>query len=243
MTDDPETDDTATPDPGAPDSPPALDVAALVSPARRARVEGMLAARLGSVVAVAESVRRRHNASAILRTCEAFGVHEVHLVTAGFRASPGAARGAERWVLRRRFDTTTQSLEELKRRGFRVYVADFWPDAFTPETVPVDAPLAVVFGSEVRGVSDEARALADGAVMIPMVGLTASLNVSVSAAIILRTITERRRALVGADLSAEARAAFEARWLASEARSEYGRRARALGIDPAGVEGMGEDEG
>lgn len=233
MTDDPET----GPDSGAPAD---LDPTVLVSPARRARVEGMLARRMGSVVAVAESVRRRHNTSAILRTCEAFGVHEVHLVTAGFRASPGAARGAERWVLRRRFDTTTQSLTELKARGFRIFVADFWPDAHTPETVPVDQPLAVVFGSEVRGVSDEARALADGAVMIPMVGLTASLNVSVSAAILLRVITERRRALVGPDLSESARAAFFERWLASEARSEFGRRARSLGVDPALVEG---DEG
>jgi tRNA (guanosine-2'-O-)-methyltransferase len=203
-----------------------------VTPGRIARVEAALAARLGSVVAVAESVRRRHNASAILRTCEAFGVHEVHLVTAGFKASPGAARGAERWVRRRRFDTTTASLTELKARGFRIYVADLLPGALTPETVPVDGPVALVFGSEVRGVSDEARGLADGAVMIPMYGLTGSLNVSVSAAILLRTITERRRALVGADLSEEERTAFLDRWLASESRAETGRRARALGIDP-----------
>ena len=194
----------------------------------------MLARRLGSVVAVAECVRRRHNASAILRTCEAFGVHEVHLVTAGFRASPGAARGAERWVHRRRFETTTESLTELKERGFRIYVADLLEDAHTPESVPVDKPIAMVFGSEVRGVSDEARDFADGAVMIPMVGLTGSLNVSVSAAIILRTLTERRRALVGADLDEAARAAFYARWLESESKSEFGRRARAAGIDPLG---------
>ena len=194
----------------------------------------MLARRLGSVVAVAESVRRRHNASAILRTCEAFGVHEVHLVTAGFRPSPGAARGAERWVHRRRFETTTESLTELKERGFRIYVADLLEDAHTPESVPVDKPIAMVFGSEVRGVSDEARELADGAVMIPMVGLTGSLNVSVSAAIILRALTDRRRALVGADLDEAARAAFYARWLESESKSEFGRRARAAGIDPLG---------
>lgn len=197
----------------------------------------MLARRLGSVVAVAESVRRRHNASAILRTCEAFGVHEVHLVTAGFRPSPGAARGAERWVHRRRFDTTTASLTDLKARGFKIYVADLLPGALTPETVPVDGPVALVFGSEVRGVSDEARSLADGAVMIPMVGLTGSLNVSVSAAILLRTITERRRALTGPDLSEEARTAFFERWVASESRAEFGRKARAAGVDPGDVEG------
>lgn len=194
----------------------------------------MLARRLGSIVAVAECVRRRHNASAILRTCEAFGVHEVHLVTAGFRPSPGAARGAERWVHRRRFETTTESLTELKARGYRIYVADLLENAHTPESVPVDQPIAMVFGSEVRGVSDEARALADGAVMIPMVGLTGSLNVSVSAAIILRALTERRRALVGADLDEAARAAFYERWLESESKSEFGRRARAAGIDPLG---------
>lgn len=232
------TDDPSTPKLDGADPAALSDNEALVTPARRARVAGMLAERLGSVVAVAESVRRRHNASAILRTCEAFGVHEVHLVTAGFRASPGAARGAERWVLRRRFDTTTQSLTELKARGFRIYVADLTDQAYTPETVPVDRPVAVVFGSEVRGVSDEARALADGAVMIPMRGLTESLNVSVSAAILLRAITERRRALVGPDLSEEARADFYARWIASEVRSEHGRRARALGIDPGAVEGV-----
>jgi tRNA (guanosine-2'-O-)-methyltransferase len=197
-----------------------------VTPARYARVTAALEARLGSVVAVAESVRRRHNASAILRTCEGFGVHEVHLITAGFRASVGAARGAERWVKHRRFDTTTASLTELKARGFRIYVADLLPGALTPETVPVDRPVAIVFGSEVRGVSDEARALADGAVMIPMYGLTESLNVSVSAAILLRTLTERRRALVGADLDPAERQAFLDAWLHAEARAEHGRRAR-----------------
>jgi tRNA (guanosine-2'-O-)-methyltransferase len=197
-----------------------------VTPARLARVRTALASRLGSVVAVAESVRRRHNASAILRTCEGFGVHEVHLITAGFRASVGAARGAERWVNHRRFDTTAASLTELKARGFRIYVADILPGALTPETVPVDGPVALVFGSEVRGVSDEARSFADGAVMIPMYGLTESLNVSVSAAILLRTVTERRRAVVGADLDPAERDAFLERWLRAEARAEHGRRAR-----------------
>jgi tRNA (guanosine-2'-O-)-methyltransferase len=193
---------------------------------RSARVEAALARRLGSVVAVAESVRRRHNVSAILRSCEAFGVHEVHLITAGFTPAPGAARGAERWVLRRRFDTVADSVADLRGRGFRVVVADFSPDAFTPETVPVDRPLAIVFGSELRGVSAEARALADGAVMIPMLGLTQSLNVSVSAAILLRVVSERRRALVGADLDPAERARFLHEWAEGERAGEKGRRAR-----------------
>ncbi len=193
-----------------------------VTPERRARVEAALALRLGSVVAVAEAVHRRHNTSAILRSCEAFGVHEVQLVTGGFKASPGAARGAERWVYSRAIPTIDAALEELKNRGFRIFVADFIQPSWTPEEVPVDQPLAVVFGSEARGVSDAARRHAYGAITIPMLGLTTSLNVSVSAALILRTIADRRRALVGPDLSDAEKSRFREDWLAQEREAHRG---------------------
>ncbi len=207
-----------------------FDAALEPGPERVARVREALARRLGSVVAVCEAVRRRHNVSAILRSCEAFGVHEVHLVTGtGFDVSAGAARGAERWVVRRRFTHTAESLADLRARGFRVYVADLQEESYSPEDVPVDGPIAVLFGSEMRGVSDEARALADGAVRIPMHGLTASLNVSVSAAILLRALTERRRAVAGPDLDPAEQARFLEEWRASEVAAERGRRARVGG--------------
>ncbi len=205
-----------------------------VNPDRIERVRVALSRRVGSVVAVCEAVRRRHNVSAILRSCEAFGVHEVHLVTQGFRPSPGAARGAERWVWRRRFDTVDESVSTLRARGFRIFVADLDEAAFTPETVPVDRPLAVVFGSEVRGVSDEARALADGAIRVPMLGLTESLNVSVSAAIVLRALADRRRALAGNDLDPAEQERFVANWLAAEERAMLGLLARTAPVDPPG---------
>lgn len=201
-----------------------------VSPDRVQRVAAALDQRVGSVVAVCEALRRRHNVSAILRSAEAFGVHEVHLVTSGFRAASGAARGGERWVVRRRFEGVADSVADLRARGFRVYAADLDAHAYTPESVPVDTPLAVIFGSEMRGVSPEARALCDGVVCVPMVGLTGSLNVSVSAAIVLRTIAERRRAAVGADLPPEAKERFLADWLAAEARAERGRAARTAAV-------------
>lgn len=197
-----------------------------VTPERAERVRQALSQRLGSVVAVMEAVRRRHNASALIRSCEAFGIHEVHLISHGFKASIGASRAAERWVQTRVFPTTAESISTLRGRGFRVYVADLDARAFTPETVPVDAPLALLFGSEVRGVSDEARGLADGAVMIPMRGLTESLNVSVSGALMLRTVSDRRRALVGADLGDDERERFYDAWLSAETVSRRGLRAR-----------------
>jgi tRNA (guanosine-2'-O-)-methyltransferase len=119
------------------------------------------------VVAVAEAVHRRHNMSAILRSCESFGVHEVHLVADGFTPSPGAARGAERWVRCRNFSTVGASLDELEARGFQIYAADFAPPRWTPEEVPVDRPIAVVFGTEAAGVSAAARARAVGSITIP----------------------------------------------------------------------------
>jgi tRNA (guanosine-2'-O-)-methyltransferase len=194
---------------------------------RRARVEGALERRLGSVVAVMESIHRRHNASAIIRSCEAFGVHEVHMVIGKFRPSKGASRGAERWLdVRRHVDIET-CVGALKARAFRVYVADLAPDAHTPDTVPVDGPVAIVFGAELVGISDEARALADGAIQVPMRGLTESLNVSAAAACALYRLSERRRAFVGGgDLPEAVRAEFLQRWLAREEVSTRGMHAR-----------------
>lgn len=211
--------------------PELVAVAEEIGRPRVERVYDALARRLGSVVVVAEAVRRRHNASAILRSCEAFGVHEVHLVTEGFRAAPGASRHAERWVRLRTFADTASSLEDLRARGFRVYVADLGEHTCTPETVPVDEPVAIVFGSEFTGVSEAARAAADGVVQIPIHGLTQSLNVSVAAAIIVRAVAERARAARGADLDEEERARFLAEWVETEGKARFGWLFRTAAIE------------
>lgn len=194
---------------------------------RLARIEGALEQRLGSVVAVMEAVHRRHNASAIIRSCEAFGVHECHLVTGKFRPSKGASRGAERWLELHRHAEIGPCIAELKRRGFSVYVADLDPQAYTPDTVPVDGPVAVVFGAELVGISDEARALADGAIQVPMRGLTESLNVAAAAACTLFRVSERRRAVVGGgDLDNTVKQAFLAKWIEREDKAFKGMKAR-----------------
>lgn len=198
-----------------------------VTPARAAKVRAALDNRVGTVVAVVESVRRRHNASALVRSCEAFGIHEVHLITGFFKPSTGASRAAERWVKVRVFPNVSDSIDELHARGFKVYVADLVDGAYTPETLPVDTPVAVLFGSEVRGVSAEASAKADGAVMIPMRGLTESLNVSVSGAILLRAAADRRRAMVGNDLDAAEKSRFFEEWIGREESGRRGLVARA----------------
>ncbi|MCK6504996.1 RNA methyltransferase [Myxococcota bacterium] len=201
--------------------------APLIRDDRKERVAAALSTRLGSVVVVCEAVHRRHNVSAILRSAEAFGVHEVHLVTGPFRPSKGAARGAERWLELHRHKRIEACLGELKARGYRIFVADLDEAAHSPDTLPVDQPLVILFGAEHSGVSDQARALADGTVTVPMRGLTESLNVSVAAACVLQRVSERRRARVGkGDLEPARQQAFFDAWVAAEEEEKAGRRAR-----------------
>ncbi|MEL6345595.1 MAG: RNA methyltransferase [Myxococcota bacterium] len=197
-----------------------------VSERRQQRVREMLAQRLGSVVVITEAIHRRHNTSAILRSAEAFGVHEVHLITGGFRASRGATRGAERWLELHRWDALEDVLAHLRERGFALWVADLHPDAIPPDAVPVDKPVALLFGNELNGVSDAARAAADGFVIVPMFGLMESLNVSVAAACVLQHVTARRRAYGGSDLPADRQQTYFNDWLARESKMRAGVAAR-----------------
>ena len=187
-----------------------------VSPRRLERVLRLAAERLPGVVVAAEAVHRRHNTSAILRSAEAFGVHEAHLVARRFRAARGAAKGAERWLKLSVQPDVHALMAALRPRGFRLYVADIDPGAVPPEQVPVDRPVALLFGSELAGVSPEARDAADGVVSIPTVGVTQSLNVSAAAAIVLRAVCMRARAAGPVGLPPPARDAFIERFVRRE---------------------------
>jgi tRNA (guanosine-2'-O-)-methyltransferase len=114
-------------------------------------------------------------------------------------------------------------------------VADFAEDAWTPDSVPLDQPLAVLFGSELTGVSDTARSVADGTLLVPMRGLTASLNVSVAAACILQRVTERRRSTLNGpgDLESHRMEGFRKSWVDREELSDRGMAAR-VGEGPTG---------
>ncbi len=193
------------------------ELAAPLPPRRVVRALDLLDSRLDSVVLVAEAIHRRHNVSAMLRSAEAFGIHEAHLVTPAFQLSKGAAKGSERWMDIQTHDDTPSCILALKERGFQVYIADIVEGALAPEDLPTDRPAAILVGGELLGVSEEAKALADGAVCIPMRGVTQSLNVSVAAAIILRSVCEARRKAGGAHgILGEARHRFLLKFLHQE---------------------------
>lgn len=170
-----------------------MGVEKTVTERRLDRMTAAVNARLSGLTIVAEGTHLRHNLSAIIRSAESFGVANVHLISAEKQKMSGAAKGAERWVSLSIYNDTEQCFEYIKSQGFKVFVADLQDNSYTPETLPIDQPVAIVMGTELVGVSEKARELADGSVIIPMYGLTQSLNVSVASACLLQRISTRMR--------------------------------------------------
>ncbi len=194
-----------------------------MKPDRARRLSDVAAARLGWVECALEHVHHRHNASAMLRTADALGVHRVHMVgDRAFRASVGPARGADRWLDLHAHADTASAIADLHARGVALWVADLDADAVAPEDLPLDQPVCLWFGAEVLGVDPIARAAAAGVVGLRMHGFAQSLNVSVAAGMVLHTVTERARrrgrsVLLSAEEQAHAVAAWTARDLTEEA--------------------------
>lgn len=188
---------------------------------RSDRVGGVLARRQPDLTVVLENVHDPHNVSAVLRSCDAVGVLRVHLVytteappTAAFARTTSAS--AAKWVEARSHASVEDCYGALRRDGFTILataVAETSVDLFATD---LRAPTALVFGNEMRGISPEALAGADGSVAIPMVGMVQSLNVSVACAVVLYEAFRQRRAVGAYDeprLDPDDLANMEADWL------------------------------
>lgn len=208
--DDPDNIDLA----GAPPLPaPASTVIAALNPllteARRARIDQVIASRSTAVAAVLDGLLDPHNVSAVLRSADAFGVQQVHLIERPepFRASPRVSQGADRWVSLVRHESAQACVQALRARGHRILIAAADGD-LTPEALAREPKPAVVFGNEHAGVSQELRDLADGTYAIPMRGFVQSLNVSVAAAITLFAAMQGRAGNIDPESAIELRARY-----------------------------------
>ncbi len=183
---------------------------------RAERVREVLSSRLASIVAICVNFEDPRNAAAILRTCEALGILEVFVIEEDFpfQPAPKVTHGAEKWVKLRRFRRATPAFQELRERGFRIFAAT--PQgSMVLEEIPVDSPLALVFGNEKEGLNPEILAQCDGTFRIPMFGFSQSLNVSVAAGIALYFAASARRRFLGknGDLSPLDEAALFAEYM------------------------------
>ena len=207
-------------------------LAGVLTPERIGRIDQVLAARLASVVTVVEDTYDPHNAAATIRTTEAIGLADLHVIEAvhRFSAPDGVTMGAHRWIDLHRWPTAEAAIGGLQARGFRVF-ATLPGAARSIDDVDVTAPVAIAFGNEHNGLSEAAISACDGAVGVPMFGFTESYNLSVTVALAMTRVAARRREVIGAigDLPAERQALLRARWFAHRMRGVVGILERALG--------------
>lgn len=150
---------------------------------------------------VLEDIYQTQNASAVLRTCECFGLQDVHIIENQnpFKVNARVVLGSAKWLNLHRYNSlennTPEALRRLKEKGYRIVATIPDPSAVSLENFRLeDGKTALVFGSEKPGISSQVESLADEYLTIPMVGFTESLNISVSAATILYQLTGRLRA-------------------------------------------------
>ena len=171
-------------------------LAEFITEERQRTLTAALAGRTRYMTLLAENTFHPHNASALMRHCDAFGVQELHTVETLCRFNPNASivRGTDKWIDIRRHASTAEALGALRAEGYRLVATTPHRESCTPETFDVTrGPFALVFGTEHAGISDEVMRCADEFIRIPMCGFVESLNVSASAAILLYTLSTRLR--------------------------------------------------
>jgi tRNA (guanosine-2'-O-)-methyltransferase len=165
----------------------------------------VLARRQPDVAVVLEDIHDPHNISAVLRSCDATGVDNVHLVYSGAQDEPqlstGVATGTLRWLNLRHHQDIAACYASLRSAGLTIYAATVDGPTTDLYDLNLAAPCALVFGNESRGLSEEASDNADGRVRIPMMGMAESLNISVACAVSLYELLRQRRATGSYDVS------------------------------------------
>lgn len=160
-----------------------------ITPERRARLKAVLRRRQPTLTVVFENVHDPHNVSAVIRSCDAVGVADVHGIYYGRTVFPElggkSSASARKWVDVHLHQTVDECFSHLRAKGFRIYTTHMSSDAVSLYDVDLTQPVALVFGNEHDGVSEEARSAADGNVIIPQVGMIQSLNISVACAVSL----------------------------------------------------------
>ena len=214
------------------------DAEALLTPERLARIRRVAASRLTGLTVAFDSLHDPHNVSAALRSCEAFGVQNIHLVGSS-REVPlnrGVTKGCQRWLSFHWHETAAACVEALHGDGFRVLLAMPGDDSLPIREVDFGRRVALVFGNEHAGVSPEFEGLADGCYHVPMHGFVESFNVSVAVAVSLAQAAPARRQALNADTDQTAeeherllggwikRELEQRRWAGEGARSSFGLR-------------------
>ncbi|MGL5949311.1 MAG: tRNA (guanosine(18)-2'-O)-methyltransferase TrmH [Aeromonas sp.] len=169
-----------------------------MTPERFARITTLLAQRQLDLTVCMEEVHKPHNLAAIVRTADAVGIHRVHAVWPQntIHKRKGTARGSQNWVDVQLHSDIQAAVSTLKASGMQIVATHLSPTAVDFRAIDYTRPTAILVGQERLGIGEQALALADHHIVIPMVGMVQSLNVSVAAAAILYE-AQRQRAAAG----------------------------------------------
>jgi tRNA (guanosine-2'-O-)-methyltransferase len=189
------------------------------SAARREKILRVLSHRQPDATIVMENIHDPHNVSAIFRSADAVGIPEVQLVytnTEFPKIGKKSSSSANKWVTKRRFSSVKECYDTLHGEGYVIYATRLDANAKPLYDVDFTKKIAIVMGNEHAGVSDDAALLADGTIMIPMMGMIQSLNVSVAAAVTLYEMLRQRLAAGKYETTGYEKEAFDvlyAEWL------------------------------
>ena len=164
---------------------------------RLKRFEDVLQHRTRHLTVVLEDIYQPHNAAAVLRSCDCFGIQDVHVIENQnkFEANPDVELGSAKWITMHKYnaqkENTADCIASLKKNGYKIVVTSPHKNDCSIAELDITNKTALFFGTEMRGATPVAFEQADAFVKIPMVGFTESLNISVSAAVTLYTLTSR----------------------------------------------------
>jgi len=197
-----------------------------ITPERRRKIAEVAANRTRYLTVALEDIYQPQNASAVVRTCDCFGVQDVHIIENRnkYTINPDVTLGAQKWVSLIRYNkpdhnNTEDCIEALRRAGYRIVATTPREGACLLHEFPIEGKMALLFGTEETGLSDYALEHADEFLKIPMYGFTQSFNISVSAALCIHhIITKLRASQIDWRLSEEELLDLKLEWLRKQLR-------------------------
>jgi tRNA (guanosine-2'-O-)-methyltransferase len=169
-----------------------------MTPERLERINKMLDQRQPDLTVCMEGVHKRHNLAAVVRTADAIGISDVHAIwkSEEMEVRGGSAAGSQNWIDVHNYNKTADAICALKKQGMQVLVTNLSDTAVDFHEIDYTKPTAIILGQEKFGASDIALEMADQHIVIPMVGMVQSLNVSVACSVVLYE-AQRQRQLAG----------------------------------------------
>ncbi len=193
-----------------------------LTPERKQKFTQVLQERTNFITVAIEDVFQVHNTSAVIRSCDVFGVQTAHVIEERFgkRLDKNIAMGAQKWVNVERYKSTTDCIDHLRDKGYKIVATTPHTNSVVLHDFEVTEPTAFFFGTEKEGLSETVLQQADEHLKIPMFGFSESLNISVSAAIILQHVTQKlKRSNINWQLTETEKQAIRLQWAKNTIKS------------------------